>query len=48
MLSEKIDDLNKKNTEQSESEEGEESAPPQCDGGENVTTGDKREKEEEQ
>ena len=42
-LSEKLDDLNKKNTEPSENEEGEESAPPQSDDGKNVIAGDKRE-----
>ena len=47
-LSEKVDDIKRKNTEPSESEEGEENAPPQSDDGENVTAGDKREKEEEQ
>ena len=42
-LSEKVDDLNRKNTEPSENKEGEESAPPQSDDGENFTSGDKRE-----
>ena len=42
-LSEKVDDLDRKNTEPSENDEGEESAPPQSDDGENVTTSDKRE-----
>jgi hypothetical protein len=39
----KVDYLNKKNNEPSENEEGEESATPQSDNGENVTSGDKRE-----
>ena len=42
-LSEKVDDLNMKNTEPIENEEGEESARPQSDDGENVTARDKRE-----
>jgi hypothetical protein len=37
-LLEKVDDFNKKNTEPSKNEEGEESAPPQPDDGENVTS----------
>ncbi len=42
-LSEKVDDLNMKNTEPSKNEDGEERAAPQSDDGENATTGDKRE-----
>ena len=45
-LSEKVDDLNRKNTEPSESEEGEENAPPQSDDGEKATAGDKRDEDE--
>jgi hypothetical protein len=42
-LSEKVDDLNKKNSEPSENKEGEESAPPQSDDGENIIASDHRE-----
>ena len=42
-LSEKVDDLNRMNTEPSENEEGEESAPPQFNDGEKVTAGEKHE-----
>jgi len=48
-LSEKVDDMNKKNAEpQYEDEEGEESSTPQSDDGENLTTCDKRESNNEE